>query len=384
MPDIMLIARSFPPVVGGIENYIYNIYSKLSSDVVIVAPFEQGYSVFDKEQDLKIFRTPRFLNFMNKEKMAIFPLFLSAVRVLLRHRIGQIHCDQVQSGIIAYLFKKLFGKPYLVYAYGMEITGGGFHWLKSIVLRNANKVITISNFTKRSLINRMKVSDSNIAIVHPGVDTIKFNPNLDYSHIINKYALKGKKVILTVGRLASKELYKGHDMVIEALPKISSQIPDIVYLIVGSGGDLERLEGLVQKLGLEEKVIFVGYIPDEELPLYYSACDLFIMPSRDKIEKDGRGKKVEGFGIVFLEANACGKPVIGGRSGGIEDAVIDGMTGLLIDPNNVDEIAKAIIRLLTDDALAQRLGKQGRNRVVNELSWEKIAAKVEEVVCNLR
>ncbi len=261
----------------------------------------------------------------------------------------------------------------------MEITGGGGHRFKSIVLRNANMVIANSNFTRKVLNCSMNVESSKIVVVNPPVDTAKFKPGIGCDDVIMKYRLNGKKVILTVGRLSDKEKYKGQDAVIKALPRVSKRIPDVIYLIVGRGDDMERLKALVRDLGLEKKVIFAGYVPDEDLLQYYNACDLFIMPSREKMEEDGKGKKVEGFGIVFLEANACGKPVIGGRSGGIEDAVIDGVTGLLIDPENIDEIAGAIIRILTDDVLARKLAMQGKMRVENELSCEKAVAKVKEV-----
>jgi phosphatidylinositol alpha-1,6-mannosyltransferase len=383
MPKIMLVTRSFPPVTGGIENFMYNIYSRLSGDIFVVAPFEQDCSNFDEKQNLSICRTARMLNIMKREKMAIFPLFLTAVRKLLFQKIEQIHCDQTQSGIIGYLFKKFFSIPYVVYAYGMEITGGKLHRLKSIVLRNADRVIAISNFTRSELIKNMKVEGSRVVIIHPCVDTLRFNPKIECTDVIKRYELGNKKIILTVGRLSGKEGYKGHDMVIKALPKVSSQIPNILYLVVGSGSDMERLQGLVQELGLEDKVIFAGYVPEEELPKYYNACELFIMPSRERKEGDGKGKKVEGFGIVFLEANACGKPVIGGRSGGIEDAVIDGVTGLLVDPNSVDEVAGTIIRILMDSTLAQRLAEQGRERAINELSWERAAAEVGDVIGGL-
>ena len=380
MPRIILVARGFPPVVGGIENFMYNIYSRLSDNAVVVAPFEQGCLAFDKRQNISIYRTSRLLNFLNRKKLAIIPLFFTAAKVLLTHKIEQIHCDQAQSGIIGFFVNKFFGIPFLVYAYGMEITGGGVQRLKSMVFRNADKVVTISNYTRRALIEGMQVRDSKIIIIHPGVDTIRFSQKIECTDVIRKYQLDRKKIILTVGRISSKEMYKGHDMVISALPRVSSQIPDVVYLVVGSGDDMERLQGLVRDLGLEEKVIFAGYVPDEELPQYYNACELYVMPSREKNEKDGKGKKVEGFGIVFSEANACGKPVIGGRSGGVEDAVIDGVTGLLVDPNSVDEIAGAIVKLLTDNALARRLAERGRERVVNELSWEEAATKVKDII----
>lgn len=380
----MLIARGFPPITGGIENLMYNVYSRLyQDDFFVIAPFEKSCKAFDEKQKLRIYRTSRALSFLNIKKLPIIPLIITSLKTVPFLKVKQIHCDQVQSGIIGYLFNKLFGKPYVVWAHGREITGGGLKWLKSIVLRNADMVITVSNFTRNALIDEMGVENSKIVIIHPGVDIEKFNSKKECENVIMKYNLAGKKVLLTVGRLSGEAKHKGRDMVINALPKVSSLIPDVVYLIVGSGDDIERLQGLVQDLELEEKVVFTGYVPDEELPQYYNACDLFIMPSRERTEKDGKDKKVEGFGIVFLEANACGKPVIGGRSGGIEDAVIDGVTGILVNPNDLEEIVNAVIKLLKNDDLAARLGKQGRERIEKELTWDKVAKKVQVVISSI-
>ncbi len=123
-------------------------------------------------------------------------------------------------------------------------------------------------------------------------------------------------------------------------------------------------------------MIFAGEVKEEEIPLYYMACDLFIMPSYEIKEKGD----VEGFGIAYLEANACGKPVIGGRSGGVTDAVIDGETGLLIDPLNINQIAEALIKLLTNSGLARKLGEEGRRRIKKELNWRKIAQEIREII----
>ena len=167
---------------------------------------------------------------------------------------------------------------------------------------------------------------------------------------------------------------KGMDRVIEALPMVLEKCSDVVYLIVGGVLTSEdeafrqTLMQRVRELGLGDRVLCVGQVPPDELPLYYTTCDVFVLPNRETADSHG----VEGFGIVFLEANACGKPVIGGRSGGVADAVVHGETGLLVNGEDVDEIADAIITLLSDTALAQRLGGQGRELVVREFSWERI------------
>ena len=179
------------------------------------------------------------------------------------------------------------------------------------------------------------------------------------------------RVILTLARVVPR---KGHDQVIAALPQILATVPTAKYLICGTGPGkyVERLRRQVEKLGLHDAVIFGGYIEPGQLNAVYNLCDVYVMPSRE-IEEEG---DVEGFGITFLEANACQKPVIGGNSGGIPDAVSDGETGYVVDPTDPSAIASAVTELLRDSALADRLGRQGYDRVTRLYTWTTIAAQL--------
>jgi len=175
-----------------------------------------------------------------------------------------------------------------------------------------------------------------------------------------------------VGRLVQR---KGHDMVIKAMPEIIKQVPDCIYLIVGGGPYKQTLERLVNKNNLRDWVKFIGTASHQDLPALYQLADVFIMPARQLDNGD-----VEGFGIAYLEANLFGKPVIGGKSGGVADAVIDGQTGLLVDPTDVSQIAKAAIKLLTDEAYAAKLGTQGLQRVNEEFDWVSQTEKIKELL----
>ncbi|NLB96282.1 MAG: glycosyltransferase, partial [Armatimonadetes bacterium] len=177
-----------------------------------------------------------------------------------------------------------------------------------------------------------------------------------------------RPVLVTVSRLLER---KGHDVVLRALPRIAAAVPEVAYLVAGTGPREPVLRRLAGELGVAERVVFAGRVPDEELADYYGAADVFIHPNRELPNGD-----VEGFGIVFLEANAAGKPVIGGNSGGTPDAVVDGVTGFLIDPNDVDAVADAAIRLLTDRDLARKLGEQGRERARTEFTWERAVERL--------
>ena len=166
-------------------------------------------------------------------------------------------------------------------------------------------------------------------------------------------------------------------MVIKALPKIIQEIPNVKYIIGGAGKNKERLFALVDELNLKSKVIFAGYIHDDVLNDYINACDVFIMPNR-KEDFD-----IEGFGIVFLEANACKKAVIAGDSGGAIDAVIHKETGYLVDPLSTDDISEKVIKLLSDDKLRNDIAKTGYERVCTELNWSKVIEKIEKTIENL-
>ena len=161
-------------------------------------------------------------------------------------------------------------------------------------------------------------------------------------------------------------------MVIRSLPILMERVPDFIYLIVGDGPYRGVLEGVAKELGVSDRVIFTGKVPDEDIPDIHALSDVFVMPSREHLEEDS----VEGFGMVFLEANACNKPVIGGRAGGVPEAIEEGVTGLLVDPHSPKEIAEALALLLTDHDFAHRLGTQGRSRVIRECQWAQVGERV--------
>jgi phosphatidylinositol alpha-1,6-mannosyltransferase len=176
-------------------------------------------------------------------------------------------------------------------------------------------------------------------------------------------------VLLTLARIVER---KGQDQVVRALPEIVRQVPDAVYCIAGDprGDHAQWLKPLISELRLDANIRFAGYVEGGEIPAWYNLCDVYVMPSRE-IAGD-----TEGFGITFLEANACGKPVIGGNSGGIADAVVNGETGFLVDPLDPGIIAEKAIQLLTDDALAKKLGKQGRERILKGFTWRAVTERL--------
>ena len=311
------------------------------------------------------------------------PRYLQAVgwaaalaEIMVRERPKAVQLATVDEGYLGLWMRKWLRLPFVVYAHGNEVLDAmRDDWDgHRLAFRSADCVLANSHFTA-DLLKQIGVESERIEIVHPGCDVTRFQPT-SVSDDLRK-ALLGShaqsKVILTVGRLVAR---KGHDVMIRALPQILKKIPDVCYLIVGSGPAKPMLEELTFSMGVHGNVIFLENVGDAELPSIYGVCDVFVMLSRANIE----ACDVEGFGIVYIEANACGKPVIGGESGGIADAVVDGETGLLVPPDSPEVLAESICRVLTHKEYAERLGRQGRERAIREFSWDAIGDRVDRII----
>ena len=378
----LLIPGDFPPEVSGIATYFHEIWKFYDpADNIILAAKYRNYRKFDKESQLNTIRIdiPTGNSIIHKVLKSIF----YTIKVLLlnrKHNIQVIHCGQVlSSGVTGWIMKKLFNIPYIIYVYGSETYrfGNNKYLLKLIeeFLMKADKIIPNSQFTMEEFM-ALDIPEEKFQIITPGVDTERFQPSTPNFDLVNKYQLQKKKVLLTVARLDER---KGHDKVIEAIARLKKEIPNIVYLIVGKGRELKRLKALVRKYKIKENIRFCGYVPDEDLSKYYNCCDLFILLNRQTSDDEQLAGDYEGFGIVFLEASACGKPVIAGNFGGIRDAVEDDKSGYIIDGNDMTIITTTIKKLLLNDFNKIQLGKYGRERVVEFFAWKKISKELNTI-----
>jgi phosphatidylinositol alpha-1,6-mannosyltransferase len=266
------------------------------------------------------------------------------------------------------------GTRTVVAVMGLEVTrrmNAFKKWWCRQTLRRTDAIVAISAFSKARVIRTHGIPGNKITVLPCGVDTSCFRPGIDSSALCERLGLHNRNVLLTLARIVER---KGQDLVIRALPAIIRKVPNVTYCIAGDprGDHAQTLKTLVAELGLESHVRFAGYVEPAELPAFYNLCDAYIMPSRE-IASSG---DTEGFGITFLEANACEKPVIGGNSGGVVDAIVDGETGLLVDPLDPAAIAEKAILLLTDKALAEKLGIQGRERIEKGFTWRVITEKM--------
>jgi len=378
---LLLLTEYFAPHAGGTAVYYDEIMRRLTGmDVTVVTRTHPNAAAFDHRQSLQILRTP--FPPIPKLRMVVewCAQLLVGLWMVFVHRIDVVHAGQVfPVGLAAYGIHKLSGVPYAVYIHGEEITIAIRRWWKrkavGFVLRNANAVFVNSWFSARQ-ISRLGVPGNRIHVAHPGVDSRRFRPDAESPHYASLCA-DGERVLLSVGRLIPR---KGIDTMIRLLPSVAAVVPEVVYWIAGGGAKSERqrLERLAASIGVSDRVRFLGEISGEDLPGLYAACDLFVMLNR--VTPDG---DVEGFGIVFLEAGACGKAVIGGRSGGTAEAVTNGRTGLLIPADDAEASVAAIVGLLRDTALRKRLGETGRRRVIRHFSWDRAARRVEHVTTRL-
>jgi glycosyltransferase involved in cell wall biosynthesis len=235
----------------------------------------------------------------------------------------------------AYLLKRVFGIPYWAVAHGIEAWDIREAGLQRAI-RAADRILAVSKYTRDRLLDGLQLDPSRVSVLPNTFDSESFRIGPKPQSLLRRYKLmKGQPIILTVSRLVASEQYKGYDRILRALPEIRHQIPNVHYIIAGHGDDRARVEELISELALEESVTLTGYISDDELCDHYNLCDVFAMPS-----------KREGFGIVYLEALACGKPTLAGNKDGAVDALCNGELGALVDPDDIEAIAQTLIQML--------------------------------------
>ncbi len=364
----LLVTNDFPPMVGGEARLYARICRCVPPDqVMVLAPRLREDARFDLHEPYPIVRVRVPISPHPVARALQVSRMLLAARALVRKDdIRVLHIGHLYLGTVGLELRRWHRIPYVLYLHGGEMApymrSRAVRHLVRRVVEGACLVIANSRFTVDHY-EAMGMRPRRAQILMPVPDTRRFRPDLDPRPIRDRYGLKDDRVVLTVGRLVPR---KGHDLVLRALAALKEE--PVRYMIVGTGPEERRLRDLAQALGVQDRVVFAGYVPDEELPGLYAACDVFVMPSRLLKTRDG----IEGFGTVFLEAGACGKPVIGGRSGGVVEAVEDGRTGLLVDPHDAGALAEALRVLLRDPRLCQRMGEAGRARAERlEAAWRE-------------
>ncbi|MCF2144919.1 glycosyltransferase [Desmonostoc muscorum LEGE 12446] len=262
-------------------------------------------------------------------KIIIFAIFQRPTIVISTH---------VNYAVACYVLKLITGIPYWVVAHGLEVWDIDSN-LTKLALQKADKIISVSNYTRQRLLAETNIDAKKIVVLPNTFDAKQFQIKPKPSYLLKRYNLRDEQpVILTVTRLGRMAKYKGYDQIIHGLVKVRSHIPNVHFILAGKGDDLPRIKTLVNSLNLQDCITIAGFVPDEELCDHYNLCDVFAMPS-----------KGEGFGIVYLEALACGKAVLAGNQDGSIDPLAEGKLGCLVDPDNVEEIADNLIQILQGD-----------------------------------
>jgi glycosyltransferase involved in cell wall biosynthesis len=319
---------------GGIQIYSTFLLKALQN----LYPHSQ-YQVFLKHDTHAL---PNFLKHTQFHFAGTFPLALRtpafASQVLafsLWRRPSLVIATHLNFTLAAYWLKRFKGVPYWAVAHGVDAWNIKRTALKT-ALHHADRIIAVSSYTRDRLIKEQNLDPAKISLLPNTFDASGFQIAPKPQYLLNRYGLTAEqRIILTVARLDKSERSKGYDQILQALPEIRRQIPNVHYLLVGKGSDRPRIEQLINQLNLQDCVTLTGFVPDDELGAHYNLCDVFAMPN-----------KTEGFGIVYIEALACGKPTLGGNQDGAVDALCQGELGALVDPDDVGAIAQILIEIL--------------------------------------
>src|SRR6266550_4177369 len=346
MLRVAILSADFPPVPWGIASLMRDVARACSDEasVTVLAPRMRGAERFDRHEPYRVIRVANPAGFREA----------SLVQSLLRlEGIDLLICATWPLGLSGLLVSCLRGVPYVVWVHGSDIVAN-------------------SRYT-RGLVEAQGVPSSAIHVIVPPVNTDRFVPGISSASMC-RLRRGAQHCLLTVARL---DPHKGHRLVLTALAHHLRDLPGLRYLIAGAGPEAPALRRLVDGLGLSKIVDFLGFVPDGDLPDLYRAADLVVMPSAFL---PGRWDLIEGFGIAYAEASASGKPVIAGRSGGTEDAVQDGVTGRLVDPDDAVELAEVMRTLLLDRPLAERMGRAGRDWACEHLSFRRLRERLLTLV----
>ncbi|MGA9872426.1 MAG: glycosyltransferase family 4 protein [Rhodococcus sp. (in: high G+C Gram-positive bacteria)] len=374
MRRTLLVTNDFPPRPGGIQSYLHSFATRFPADeLVVYAPRWRGDShiKFDARQDFEIVRHPTTL-------MLPTPSVARRAAQLVRTH----NCDSVWFGaaaplaVMAPVVRRAGAETILASTHGHEVgwsmVPGGRATLRTI----GTTVDTVTYVSKYTRGRFAAAFGAQAALEHvpPGVDTERFKPDAAAREELRaRYGLGDRPTVLCLSRLVPR---KGQDYLIRAIRGIRKKVDGAVLVIVGGGPYEKSLREMARKLGVDDHVIFTGTVPSAELAAHHTIADVFAMPSRTR----GGGLDVEGLGIVYLEASACGVPVVAGRSGGAPETVQQNKTGLVVDGRSVDGITEAIVSILSDRALAASMGSAGRRWVEKSWCWDTLTERLRALL----
>jgi phosphatidylinositol alpha-1,6-mannosyltransferase len=379
-PKMLLVSEIFPPRHGGSGRWFWEIYRRLPrAEVVIAAGENARQNEFDEATDLHVERLPLTLGQWGLRSVeglrGYWKAFRSLRKLIRSAQIDAIHAGRnLPEGLLARALKSWCRIPYVCYVHGEEVNTAGtsreLTWLTRRVLAGAEFLIANSKNTAQLLQQEWNQPQEKVRVLHPGVDTERFIPAVADPVVRGRLGWGDRTVVLTVGRL---QLRKGQDQMIRALPAIRKAIPDVLYSIVGDGPEGDLLRRLAAQAGVDDCVQFLDEMADEQLVSCYQQCDLFALPNR-QVDKD-----IEGFGMVLLEAQACGKAVLAGTSGGTGETMRVPQTGRLVCCDTAETLAAQVVEMLSDRAELARMGNAARQWVVDHFDWAALTRQAQQL-----
>ena len=381
--DVLLAVDAYLPWSGGSRIYYDNLYRRLADQfrlrVTVETSHCAGDELFDQGSSSDLLTIHRNNVRLPDWKAHRAPLLarkvFRIVRAARQCAPAAIHCgDLFPQDFAGMLLRKIRSTPLLVFVHGDEISQTQGRRLqprlRDAIYHAADSIVVANHYAYVRIIDILGSPDR-VTMITPGVDCGIFHPGIRPERISKEFGIGRDPLLLTVGRLVKK---KGHETVLRSLPGVLKKFPNLKYLIVGDGPERVRLQDLASELGLTSCVRLAGDIPNQYLGDFYRAADIFCLVN----QQDATGD-IESFGMVFIEAGASGKPVIGGRSGGTAQSILDGHTGMLCDPGNSSQLSELLSLLLSDTELRRRLGDAGLTRAQREFNWDSRAAQLLEV-----
>ena len=379
MKKTLLLTENFPPKEGGSGRWFWELYSRLPNDkVIIVANDTPEGREFDKTHKLDVVRIELESTEWGLASTKGLGFYWVTIRKVLKlikkHGIEEVHCGRViPEGVIARALKLLAGARYNCYIHGEDVetaaTSREHSLLVKNVCKNASMLICNSENTANIVRKLGFDSGSKCEVLHPGVDTSRFEVAAPDTSFRQKMGWSGKRVLLTVGRLQRR---KGQDFLIKTMPALLNEFPDLFYAVVGRGECYDELISLVDQHELHDNVCVYPDMDDEALIKCYQQCDIFILPNRT-IDND-----IEGFGMVLVEAQVCGKPVIAGDSGGTRETMNIGKTGHIIDCSSTENLLNGLSPILRNREIVDGevdIADYAKNR----FNWDQHVAKAKRL-----
>ena len=363
----LCITNDFGPRAGGIETFVIGLIERMPRNSVIVYTSAQGDTA---EYDRRWLENHGVEVIRDKRKILLpTPRVARAVTQVLKSRsVTRVFFGAAAPlGLLSHRLRKAGAIRIVALTHGHEVWWAKlwpFTWAIRRIGSGVDVLTYLGNFTEQAISRSLsKSARASMVRIAPGIDTSHFAPVVDSHLLKQELDLEGKRVIVSVGRLVHR---KGQDTLVEALPKIVERHPNAHLLFVGVGPHLEYIHKRAIQLDVLSHISFVGRVQYADLPRFICVGEIFAMPSRSRLA----GLEVEGLGIVYLEASACGLPVVGGISGGAPDALLEGETGFAVDGLNPAAVAEKILYLLDNPEVASKMGARGRQWIADEWEWK--------------